>query len=65
MKTKLHNCYIHAEGVGQSLVVPWLLPSQWFSLCDPMRPRLLDSVGFFCGILDPSGSFIPFSFSSG
>jgi hypothetical protein len=53
MKTKLHNCNIHAEGLGQTHAV-----GRWFSLYGP----LWSQVRWFCGwcsygILVPSGSY--------
>jgi hypothetical protein len=43
MKTKLHNCYLCAEGVDQSYADSWLeVLSLWF----PAGSGWLNSVGF-------------------
>ena len=61
MKTKLHNCYICAEGLG---------PSHAYSLVcgsvsvNPYGPRLVDSVGFLVVSLTPHAPTILFSPSS-
>jgi hypothetical protein len=49
METKLHNCNLCAEGLGQSHADSLVGCSVSVSPCEP---RLVDSVGF----LDPSGS---------
>jgi hypothetical protein len=60
MKTKLHKCYICAEGLGPSMLALWLV----------VQPLSAPSaqVSWFCrflsGVLDPSGSFNPSSWSS-
>jgi hypothetical protein len=43
MKTHLHNCYIYAEGLGQTHAGSLVGGSVSVS---PYRPRLVDSVGF-------------------
>ena len=50
MKTKLHNCYIYAEGLGQSCIYP--LVGGYVSM-NPYGPRLVDSVGFIMVSLTP------------
>jgi hypothetical protein len=56
MNTRLHNCYVCAEGLGQSLAN--FLVAGSVSL-NPYRPRLVDSVGFLMvSLIDSVESYI-------
>jgi len=58
VKTKVHIC---VEGLGQSHA--YSLVGGSVSL-DPYGARLVDCVGFFNGVLEPSGFYNPSSHSS-
>ena len=59
MKTQLHNCYICAEGLGQSHTSS--LPGWHFSLSESLWVKVSRFCRFSCSVLDPSGSYNPSS----
>ena len=56
MKTKLHICYLCVGGLLSGSCACSLVAGS--VSVDPYGPRLVDFVGFFCGVLDLSGSSI-------
>ena len=62
MKTQLHNCYICAEGLGQSHTSS--LPGWHFSLSESLWVKVSRFCRFSCSVLDPTGSLNPSFHSS-
>ena len=60
-KTKLYKHNIYAEVLGQSHSGSLVVSLESVNSCEP---RLVDSVGYSCSVLDPSGSYNPSSPSS-